>query len=95
MNSIWNKNFAAYRNKHPESASFLETLDTSHYLSEKATDGSPVIKIKMQDGLLDLDDSVAPRKEALSFVPKNKPAKNLFVIMGMGSGYLLQEAHKR
>lgn len=70
----------------------LSKLQNSSYQLEQAESGDAILKVQVnKDQVIHIGDQKNPRNEALSCIPNIKNEKNLFVVMGMGLGYLLFE----
>jgi hypothetical protein len=90
------KNSQALAKRSPELAQFLSTLASSEYHLQPTPSQEPSLAIQTKDGqILHMDASQDPRASAREFLPPAGAHKKLFVVLGMGLGYLFLEAAKR
>lgn len=96
MTSFFEKNLEAYGRRYPDSAKFMAGLDLPGYHIMKSATGDPVLVVQKQDGgWVNIDHPENPRAEATGCIHEFEGDTHLFVVFGIGLGYLLQESLKK
>lgn len=93
-NPIYDANIAAFGIRYKAIADHLQGLNVTPYHLQRAASGEPYLKILTPSGSVFIDDAADPRKAARDLLPPPHDKKALFIVMGIGLGYLLFEARK-
>lgn len=94
--SLFEKNLSAYALRYPDSAKFIRDLDVADYHVQRTSAGQPSLCVQTRSGkMFRIDHPENPLAEARQCVPDLGREEQLFVVMGMGLGYLLTAALER
>lgn len=94
--SLFEKNWEIFKKRYADTAVFLEGLRTDNYQVIQAENGDPILQVSFPDGRsIFVHDANDPRKKTLGFVPKEAHKKSLFIVMGIGLGYVLFDLVKK
>lgn len=95
-NLIYAANLEAFAARHPEMAAFVDSLDAGAYRTFPAASGDVALEVTLNSGgKLIVGGGGNPRADARALVPELPGGARLFIVMGMGLGYLLFETLKR
>lgn len=89
-------NLAAFAALKPDMAAHVDSVDAGAYREFRAASGESSVEVTLRSGgSVRIGDATDPRAEARACVPDHPGGRRLFVLMGMGLGYLLFETLKR
>lgn len=94
-NHIYQNNYQALSKRYPGLASFIDALDIDRYRLTSSISGQFFISVTRQDNtFINIHDVTDPTGSVHKLIPQVKRDNHLFVIMGMGLGYLFFETRK-
>lgn len=96
MMAVYSRNLQALRERQPEIAAFVDSLNVSDYHVTTAVSGDAVLRVRKNSGEeVAIDHSDDPLAEASGFIPSLPDDRHFFLLMGIGLGYALFETVRR